>query len=70
MNMHRLGLLILIVAFCVSGALADPTASIFVKDAEEFAAIQKDLENLKSGLGSSPELDSLWNEASFSMTAS
>ena len=64
MNMHRLGLLILIVAFCVSGALADPTASIFVKDAEEFAAIQKDLENLKSGLGSSPELDSLWNEAS------
>ena len=28
----------------VSAAWSDPTASIFVKDAEEFATIRKDLE--------------------------
>ena len=50
--------------FAVGIAFADPTASIFVKDAEEFQAIQKELDQLKSGLGqSSPELDSLWERA-------
>ena len=47
----------------VSAAWPDPTASIFVKDAEEFATIRKDLESLKGGLGSNAELDSLWEEA-------
>lgn len=47
----------------VSAAWSDPTASIFVKDAEEFATIRKDLESLKVGLGSNAELDSLWEEA-------
>ena len=47
----------------VSAAWSDPTASIFVKDAEEFATIRKDLESLKGGLGSNAELDSLWEEA-------
>lgn len=43
---------------------SDPTASIFVKDASEFQAIQKDLESLKQGLGQgNPELDALWEEA-------
>ena len=45
-------------------AWADPTASIFVKDAEEFQAIQKELDQLKSGLGqSNPEVDALWERA-------
>ena len=47
----------------VSAAWSDPTASIFVKDAEEFATIRKALESLKGGLGSNAELDSLWEEA-------
>ena len=47
----------------VSAAWSDPTASIFVKDTEEFATIRKDLESLKVGLGSNAELDSLWEEA-------
>jgi len=43
---------------------ADPTASIFVKDAEEFKSIQKELDQLKSGLGqSNAEVDSLWERA-------
>lgn len=43
---------------------SDPTASIFVKDASEFQAIQKDLEQLKKGLGqNSEELNALWQEA-------
>jgi len=43
---------------------SDPTASIFVKDASEFQVIQKDLENLKQGLGQeSAELNALWEEA-------
>lgn len=54
--------LFLVVAF-VSAAWSDPTASIFVKDAEEFAAIQKDLESLKKDVGSNAALDSLWEEA-------
>ena len=50
--------------FFVVAALADPTASIFVKDAEEFQAIQKELDQLKSGLGqSNPEVDALWERA-------
>jgi hypothetical protein len=44
----------------VGVALADPTVSIFVKDASEFQAIQNDLQQLKAGIGSNnPEVDSL-----------
>lgn len=43
---------------------ADPTASIFVKDAEEFKSIQKELDQLKAGLGQpNAEVDSLWERA-------
>ena len=57
--------IVLAVTFaCACAAFADPTASIFVKDAEEFQAIQKELDQLKSGLGqANPELDSLWERA-------
>ena len=45
-------------------AWAEPTASIFVKDAAEFQAIQKELDQLKAGLGqSNADLDSLWERA-------
>ena len=45
-------------------AWAEPTASIFVKDATEFQAIQKELDQLKAGLGqSNADLDSLWERA-------
>ena len=46
---------------CLAGmAFADPTVSIFVKDASEFQAIQNDLQQLKAGIGSdNPEVDSL-----------
>ena len=38
---------------CLAGvAFADPTVSIFVKDASEFQAIQADLQQLKAGIGS------------------
>ncbi len=48
----------------VGVALADPTVSIFVKDASEFQAIQNDLQQLKAGIGSdNPELDSLITRA-------
>lgn len=44
----------------VGEVLADPTVSIFVKDASEFQAIQNDLQQLKAGIGSdNPEVDSL-----------
>ena len=56
MKHHNL-FLFLVVAL-VSAAWSDPTASIFVKNAEEFATIRKDLEGLKVGLGSNAELDS------------
>ena len=59
---HHNIFLFLVVAL-VSAAWSDPTASIFVKDAEEFAAIQKDLEGLKKDVGSNASLDSLWEEA-------
>lgn len=43
---------------------ADPTVSIFVKDAEEFKSIQKELDQLKAGLGQpNAEVDSLWERA-------
>ena len=43
---------------------AEPTASIFVKDADEFKSIKKELDQLKSGLGqSNAEVDSLWERA-------
>ena len=50
---------------CLAGvAFADPTVSIFVKDASEFQAIQADLQQLKAGIGSdNPELDSLISQA-------
>lgn len=45
-------------------AFADPTVSIFVKDASEFQAIQNDLRQLKAGIGSNnPEVDSLIDRA-------
>lgn len=59
---HHNIFLFLVVALA-SAAWSDPTASIFVKDAEEFAAIQKDLEGLKKDVGSNASLDSLWEEA-------
>ena len=56
--------LFLLCLLAVVPALADPTASIFVKDAEEFRAIQKELDQLKDGLGqSNPEVDALWKRA-------
>ena len=55
---------IIFILCAVVMAWADPTASIFVKDAEEFQAIQKELDQLKSGLGqSNPEVDALWERA-------
>ena len=50
---------------CLAGmAFADPTVSIFVKDASEFQAIQNDLQQLKAGIGSdNPEVDSLIDRA-------
>lgn len=50
---------------CLAGmAVADPTVSIFVKDASEFQAIQADLQQLKAGIGSdNPEVDSLISRA-------
>lgn len=48
----------------VGFSAASPTASIFVKDAESFRNIKKDLESLKSGLGeSNPEVDALLAKA-------
>ena len=46
---------------CFAGLVcANPTVSIFVKDASEFQSIQADLQQLKAGIGSdNPELDSL-----------
>lgn len=57
--------LVLLFLLCASVSVqADPTASIFVKDAEEFQAIQKELDQLKSGLGqSNPKVDALWERA-------
>lgn len=53
-----------LILWLASFACADPTASIFVKDASEFANIQKDLNDLKMGLGQgNASLDSLWEEA-------
>ena len=54
-----------LLCFCAAGfVFADPTVSIFVKDASEFQAIQKDLLQLKAGIGSdNPELDSLISQA-------
>ena len=56
---------IAVVLACLAGmAFADPTVSIFVKDASEFQAIQADLQQLKAGIGSdNPELDSLITRA-------
>ena len=57
--------LFLLTCACLAGvAFADPTVSIFVKDASEFLAIQADLQQLKAGIGSdNPELDSLISQA-------
>lgn len=56
---------IAVVLACLAGmAFADPTVSIFVKDASEFQAIQADLQQLKAGIGSdNPEVDSLISRA-------
>ena len=57
-------LFLFVVVTLVSGVWADPTASIFVKDADEFNKIKKDLENLKTGLGqNNADFDSLWQKA-------
>lgn len=62
--MNRLTLFVAFLCLCAGFAFADPTASIFVKDAEEFQAIQKELDQLKSGLGqSNPEVEALWERA-------
>ena len=55
----------LVTLVCLAGmAFADPTVSIFVKDASEFQAIQNDLQQLKAGIGSdNPEVDSLITRA-------
>ena len=55
----------LVALVCLAGmAFADPTVSIFVKDASEFQAIQNDLQQLKAGIGSdNPEVDSLITRA-------
>ena len=57
--------LVLLTCACLAGvAFADPTVSIFAKDASEFQAIQADLQQLKAGIGSdNPELDSLISQA-------
>ena len=57
--------LVVLTCACLAGvAFADPTVSIFVKDASEFQAIQADLQQLKAGIGSdNPELDSLISQA-------
>ena len=57
--------LVLWTCACLAGvAFADPTVSIFVKDASEFQAIQADLQQLKAGIGSdNPEVDSLISRA-------
>lgn len=63
-SMKHLGLFSAIVLVFAQLVCADPTASIFVKDASEFKNIQKDLEGLKAGFGqNSAVLDSLWDEA-------
>ena len=56
---------VLLMASCLACmAFADPTVSIFVKDASEFQAIQNDLQQLKAGIGSdNPEVDSLIDRA-------
>ena len=55
----------LMMVACLAGmAFAGSTVSIFVKDASEFQAIQKDLQQLKAGIGSdNPEVDSLISRA-------
>lgn len=54
----------LAIVMATQSVFADPTASIFVKDAAEFQNIQKDLEGLKQGLGQeNAELNALWEEA-------
>lgn len=48
----------------VAIALADPTVSIFVKDASEFQALQADLQQLQAGIGNdNPELNALIDRA-------
>ncbi|MCQ2097817.1 MAG: hypothetical protein MJY87_07750 [Fibrobacter sp.] len=50
--------------FIVIPALADPTVSIFVKDASEFEALKADLSELKASIGQNNEaLDSLIAQA-------
>lgn len=62
--MRNLFKIVLLGIVSVQFLWADPTASIFVKDASEFQAIQKDLEGLKQGIGQeNPELNALWDEA-------
>lgn len=47
-----------------SMAFADPTVSIFVKDASEFQALQADLQQLQAGIGNdNPELNALIEKA-------
>lgn len=61
--MKRCRILIFLVAVLVSAGWSDPTASIFVKNADEFATIKKDLESLKAEVGGNATLDSLWEAA-------
>ena len=61
--MKRCRILMFLVAVLVSAGWSDPTASIFVKNADEFATIKKDLESLKTEVGGNATLDSLWEVA-------
>ena len=61
--MKRCRILFFLVTVLVSAVWSDPTASIFVKNADEFATIKKDLESLKTEVGGNATLDSLWEAA-------
>ena len=49
--MKRCRILFFLVAVLVSAVWSDPTASIFVKNADEFATIKRDLESMQAVVG-------------------
>lgn len=52
------------VLFLTANVFADPTVSVFVKDASEMQEFKTELENLKAGIGNdNAELNALWEEA-------
>ena len=63
-NMKRYTCLFFVFFALASMAFADPTVSIFVKDASEFQALQADLQQLQAGIGNdNPELNALIEKA-------